>query len=231
MKVVAVKVVAVIPALREAATIGPVVTAVAAHVHGVVVVDGGGGDGTGERAAEAGAVVVSEPRRGYGQACLAGVAQADSMGADVVAFVDGGGAEDAEDLPAVLEPIVAGRADLVVGSRVRGQREPGALRPAQRLGNAVATRVLARRHGVRFSDLGSMRAIRADVLRDLGMREVGSGWPLEMQARALARGLRVEEVPIRYRRRQGGRSKVSGSLVGSTRAALTMLRVLARSAP
>lgn len=224
------RVVAVIPALREAETIGAVVAAVAEHVDGVVVVDGHSGDGTAERATEAGADVVVEGRRGYGRACRTGIAQAAARGADIIAFVDGGGAEDPSDLVALLEPLRMDRADLVVGSRERGEREAGALRPAQRLGNKLATHILARRHGFRFSDLGSMRAIRADRLVDLGMTEDGSGWPLEMQARALAEGLRVAEVPIRYRRRQGGRSKVSGSPLGSMRAALTILRVLARSA-
>jgi len=222
-------VVAVIPALREVATIGAVVTAVAGYVDAVVVVEGASGDGTAERAREVGADVVIEARRGYGRACLAGAERATELGADVVVFVDGGGAEDPADLPALLEPLRAGRADLVVGSRVRGDRERGALRPLQRLGNALVVRVLARRHGFEFSDLGSMRAIRADSLRALALTETGSGWPLQMQARALASGLRVVEVPIRYRRRQGGRSKVSGNLGSATRAGLTMLRVLARS--
>lgn len=224
------KVVAIVPALREAATIGDVVAAVGRHVAVVVVVDGASGDGTAKHAAAAGAVVVVEARRGYGRACMAGVARARELGADLIAFVDGGGAEDPDDLPAVLGPLRADRADLVVGSRVRGAREPGALRPLQRLGNGLATAVLARRHGRRFSDLGSLRAIGAEALAGLGMKETGSGWPLEMQARALARGLRVEEVPIAYRRRQGGESKVSGSPLGSLRAGLTMLRVLARGA-
>ena len=223
-------VVAIIPALREAATIASVVTAVADHVDAVVVVDGGSDDGTAERAEAAGADVVVERRRGYGRACLTGADRAVALGADVLVFVDGGGAEDPDDLPAVLAPIEAGDADFVVGSRVRGDAEPGALRPAQRLGNALATAVLARRYGFRFSDLGSMRAIRAASLQDLGMSETGSGWPLQMQALALAPPHRTVEVPIRYRQRRGGRSKVSGSVVGSTRAALTILRVLARSA-
>lgn len=225
------KVVAVIPALREEATIGAVVRAVAEHCDAVVVVDGASDDETVLRARDAGADVLIVAKRGYGRACIAGTERAVALGADVVAFVDGGGAEEPADLAPLLAPILEGRADLVVGSRVRGLRERGALRPAQRLGNALATRVLARRHHFRFSDLGSMRAVRARDLGRLALVETGSGWPLEMQARALLCGLRVTEVPIHYRRRRAGRSKVSGSLVGSARAAVAMLRVLARTSP
>ncbi len=220
------KVAVVIPALDEAETIGQVALSVREQrIDLVVVVDGGSADKTAERAIEAGAVVVVEPRRGYGRACRAGVDEAVERGAQVVAFMDAACAEDPQDLPKLLEPILSGQADLVVGSRVRGRREPGALRPLQRFGNALATWIIRARFGHRYTDLGSMRAIRCASLEALGMREPAHGWPVEMQLKAVTRGLRIEELPIRYRRRRGGRSKVSGNLLGAAQAGAAILRV------
>ena len=220
------KVAVVIPALDEAETIGQVVRSVREQVVDlVVVVDGGSGDQTAERAIEAGAVVVVEPRRGYGRACRAGVDEAVGRGAQIVAFMDAACAEDPKDLPKLLEPILSDRADLVIGSRVRGQREPGALRPLQRFGNTLATWILWARFGHRYTDLGSMRAIRREALDALDMCEPAHGWPVEMQLKAAAAGLRIRELPIRYRRRRGGKSKVSGNLLGAARAGAAILRV------
>ena len=218
----------IIPALDEAATIAAVVRGARAAVPGasVVVVDGGSRDGTVSLARDAGAVVVSESRRGYGRACQAGVQAAAALGAEVVAFIDAALAEDPADLAAVVSPVADGRADLVLGSRVLGEREPGALRPVQRWGNALATGLIRVRYGVRYTDLGSMRAIRLDGLRALGLEEPAHGWPVAMQVAAAEAGLRVLEVPIRYRRRRGGRSKVSGSPLGAVRAGAAILRVV-----
>ncbi|HJN77512.1 MAG TPA: glycosyltransferase family 2 protein [Myxococcota bacterium] len=221
------KVVVVIPALEEEATIGEVVRAIRAQgLDEVVVVDGGSRDRTAERAEEAGGRVVVEEARGYGAACMAGVEEARRLGAEAVAFIDGAGAEDPADLPGLLAPLREGRAELVLGSRVLGVREEGALRRRQRAGNWLATSLITLRFGHRYSDLGSLRAIRLEALERLRMRERLHGWPVEMQVAALREGLRVEELPIRYRRRRGGSSKVSSSLRGSLRAGAAILRVV-----
>lgn len=221
----------IIPVLNEVDTIGAVVRAVPSAVPRVLVVDAGSTDGTVEAAEAAGAQVIVERTRGYGRACMAGVAAAAQQGADVVAFVDGALAEDPAELAAVIAPITSGAADFVVGSRVTGQVEPGALRPLQRLGNAVATALIGLRHGHRYSDLGSMRAIRLRALLSLRLQEPAHGWPTELQIRAIQHGLRVCEVPISYRRRRHGRSKVAGSVTGSLRASAAILRVIAGWAP
>jgi hypothetical protein len=156
---------------------------------------------------------------------LAGLRHAAGLDAEVVAFIDAAGAEDPRELPSVLATIAAGEADLVIGSRVLGSCEKGALRPLQRGGNALATWLIWRRFGHRYTDLGSMRAIALAAFDKLRMRELGHGWPIEMQVKALSHGLSVREVPIRYRRRRAGRSKVSGNLVGSLRAGAAILRV------
>lgn len=221
------RVAVVIPALDEATTIAAVVQSARRAVDApVYVVDGGSADATAERARAAGARVCVERRRGYGRACDRGLREAARDGAAAVAFLDGAGAEDPADLPAVLGPVAAGRADLVVGSRVRGWREPGALRPLQRVGNALATRLIAARTGHRYSDLGSMRAIGVAAYDRLELAEMTWGWPTQLQVRAATRGLRIQEVPVRYRRRRGGRSKVSASARGSARAGVAILRVV-----
>ena len=171
-------------------------------------------------------MVVSEPRRGYGRACATGVAEAVRLGASVLAFVDAAGAEDPHELPGVVAPVLRDEADLVVGSRTRGTCEDGALRPAQRAGNRLATWLIWCRTGLRYSDLGSMRAISAAALARLDMSEMGHGWPSEMQMKAARAGMRVLEIPVCYRRRRAGRSKVSGSPLGAVRAGVTILRVV-----
>ncbi len=221
------RVVVIVPVLDEAGAIGDVVEGVRrATGAAVVVVDGGSRDGTAERAREAGGGVVVEPRPGFGRACLRGIAEARRLGADVVAFLDGSGADDPADLPAVLAPIRSGAADFVLGTRTRGRSERGALRPWQRLGNALAVEVIALRTGVRYTELGSMRAIRLDALERLDLHEQGSGWPAAMQVRAARAGLRIQEVAVARRRRRTGRSKVSGDLRGAIRAGFAILRVV-----
>lgn len=200
----------------------------AAPLRQVVVVDNGSRDRTASAARAHGAVVVSEPRRGYGAACLAGLAALRAAPPDVVCFLDADGSDDPEDLPALFAPIVRHEADLVIGSRVLGEREPGALAPVQRAGNALATRLLALLFGARFTDLGPFRAIRWPALERLGMRDPGYGWTVEMQARALAAGLRCAEVPVRYRRRRCGRSKVAGTVRGSIGAGWKILFTIGR---
>jgi glycosyltransferase involved in cell wall biosynthesis len=220
----------VIPARDEEESIGRVVESLPqAFLSRVIVVDNGSRDGTVEAARRAGASVVGEPRRGYGAACLAGLAFLRSRPPDVVVFIDGDLSEDPAQLPDLLAPIVEGRADLVIGSRALGEREPGSLGPVQALGNWIATRMLAVLYGARFTDLGPFRAVRWEALERLGMRDRGFGWTVEMQARAARAGLRCAEVPVRHRRRRAGRSKVAGTLGGMLGAGwkipFTILRV------
>jgi glycosyltransferase involved in cell wall biosynthesis len=205
----------------------------AATVRRVIVVDNGSRDRTAEVARACGAVVVYEQRRGYGAACLAGIAHLAAVprdAPDVVVFLDGDGADDPTELPSLIEPIARGAADLVIGSRTRGEREVGALTAQQRFGNAVAVALIRARFGHRYTDLGPFRAIRFPSLRALEMRDRDYGWTVEMQVKALARGLRVHEVPVRYRRRRAGRSKVSRTLRGTVGAGVKILATIARHA-
>jgi glycosyltransferase involved in cell wall biosynthesis len=215
----------VLPALDEAAALP---AALASFPPGVdlLVVDNGSSDDTAAVAATAGARVVTEPRRGFGAACWAGV-QASPQ-ADVLAFADADGSFAGADLAAVAGPVLRGEVDLVVGSRTTGARTAGAMTPFAVAANrtlGLACRLL---FGVPLSDLGPFRAIRRDTLLALGIRDRGQGWPLEMIGRAGRAGLRVVEVPVRYRPRAGGASKVSGSLRGSLRAAAAMAAVTCR---
>ncbi len=221
---------AVIPALDEAPSIARVVETLregrSAALYRVVVVDNGSTDGTGEIARRAGASVVREERRGYGYACLAGVLAAEE--ADVIVLLDGDAADDPDDLSAILEPLLAGGADLVVGSRTLGSREPGSMTPQQVLGNRLAAFLMRNIYGVKVSDLGSFRAIRRDYLLALEMREMTYGWPVEMMVKAARAGYRYREVPVRHRRRSGGASKVGGTLLGSIKAGWYILSTVFR---
>lgn len=224
------RVIAVIPALNEAETIGRTVRGLpSGYLDAIVVVDNGSTDATATEARAAGAVVVAEPERGYGAACAAGVAAARRLGAAVVVLLDGDASDDPRDLPALLAPVRDGSADLAMGSRTRGRVEAGALLPQQRFGNWLAARIL-RRYGLRVTDLGPFRAIRADALARLDMRERTYGWSTEMLVKAARAGLRVHEVPVSYRRRAGGQSKVAGTVRGSVRAATVILRTTLRYA-
>jgi glycosyltransferase involved in cell wall biosynthesis len=221
------RVVAIIPALNEELAIDDVVSAIpSALVTGIIVVDNGSTDRTAERARAAGARVIVEPLRGYGAACLAGARAA--VVADVLVFLDGDRSDDPAEMSRVLAPIVEGRADLVIGSRVRGAA-PGALSPQQRLGNRLVTGAIRLLYGLRLSDLGPFRAVRAEVLRALDMQELTYGWPVEMIVKAVRKGYRVMEVPVSCHRRLG-RSKVGGTLKGSLLAGYHLLRTTLRYA-
>jgi glycosyltransferase involved in cell wall biosynthesis len=220
----------VIPARDEEGSIARVVEGLPpACVARVVLVDNGSRDRTAEVARRAGAIVVSEPRRGYGAACLAGLAFLRAGPPEVVAFLDADLSEDPAQLAELLAPIAEGRADLVIGSRVLGEREAGSLTPVQAFGNRLATLMLRALFGARYTDLGPFRAIRWEALERLRMRDRGYGWTVEMQARAARAGLRCAEVPVRHRVRAAGRSKVAGTLAGVLGAGikipLTILRV------
>ncbi len=217
----------IIPALNEESSIGKVLDELPEGLFSqVLVADNGSTDLTAEVAELRGATVVWEPRRGYGSACLAALEHLDPC-AEIVVFMDA----DASDVPAeaerLVEPIAQGQADLVIGSRVLGQAERGALAPHQRFGNWLATALLRLLYGFRYTDLGPFRAVRAESLRALDMRDRAYGWTVEMQAKALRQGLRVREAPVSYRRRIG-RSKISGSLRASLAAGRTILWTIFR---
>jgi glycosyltransferase involved in cell wall biosynthesis len=223
---------AVIPCLDEETAIADVVRSVLAQgVAEVIVVDGGSRDRTASRAAEAGARVVVEPRRGYGRALQSGIAaiRADT---EILVFLDGDGSDPAEFVAALIAPVAAGDADFVLGSRVQGLREPGSLSPQQIAAARIGSLLLRLVYGARFSDLSPFRAIRRSALQRLGMRDLGYGWNLEMLMRVSAAGLRAREIPVGQRRRIGGHSKVSGNFVAGVKAAcalaLTFMRLAAR---
>lgn len=206
----------IIPALDEQAAIGPVLDAVDREIVDVlIVVDNGSTDDTRAVAAAHGAAVLNEPRRGYGSACLRGIAHAADHGADLLVFLDGDGSDDPREIAALLDAMAAAEADMIIGSRVLGGAEPGALTPIQAFGNWLTCELVAAFWGVRFSDLGPFRAITAAALARLEMADPDFGWTIEMQVKAAQRGLRVVEMPVTRRVRQAGHSKVSGTLRGS----------------
>ncbi|MGN6697063.1 MAG: glycosyltransferase family 2 protein [Thermomicrobiales bacterium] len=215
----------IVPAWNEAGAIGQVVAALPRDwADLIIVVDGGSADGTPEIARAAGATVVGQDRPGYGAACAAGVRAATAAGAEVLVFLDGDFADDPADLPLVAGPIVAGTADLVLGTRL-DRRERGALPPHQRAGNRVATLLIALLYRRRLRDIGSFRAIRADNLAALQMSHPTYGWPVEMVVKAMKRGYRIAEAPIHYRRRIG-QAKVGGTVRGSALAGYHMLHTI-----
>jgi len=221
---------AVIPCLDEEAAIARVVTSVLAQdVNEVVVVDGGSRDRTVDQAADAGARVVVEARRGYGRAIQAGIA-AVRKDADIVVFLDGDGSDPAEFIPELVSPIVARQVVFVLGSRVRGARERGSLAPQQVIAAYVGGLLLRLVYGARFSDLSPFRAIRRDVLDRLGMSDMTYGWNLEMLMRIAAAGLPACEIAVGQRRRVGGVSKVSGNVIVGIKAACSMAATFVRLA-
>ena len=219
----------VIPALNEATTIAEVVRSVPREIATeVIVVDNGSDDGTGSRARDAGARVIWHPHRGYGRACFAGFRAVDAR-CRIVVFLDGDGSDCPELMGLLVDPILGGSQDFVIGSRTRGDREPGSLGLVQLAAGRGAGLLLAAMYGVRYTDMGPFRAIRRDALARLGMREETYGWNLEMQMRAARTGLRILEVPVPHRCRVGGKSKVSGTVRGTVAAGVrifaTFLRV------
>ncbi len=220
------QVTAIIPALDEEDAIGGTVSRLSRDlVHEIIVVDNGSRDRTAERAAAAGARVVAEARRGYGSACLAGVRAAAA--ANVLVFLDGDGSDVPEDITHVLRPILEGKADLVLGSRTLGDREPGSLSAHQVAGNWIVLTLLRLLTGVRLTDLGPFRAIRSEAMAQLDMCHPTYGWPVEMVVKAVRRGLRIAEVPVGTRRRIG-RSKVAGTVRGSVLAGYHLIATVLR---
>ncbi|MBI3681110.1 MAG: glycosyltransferase family 2 protein [Acidobacteria bacterium] len=220
----------IVPALNEEDVIGTMLSRLPEALFEVVIVaDNGSTDRTAEIARRHGALVVHEPERGYGAACLKAIA---ALPADcrIVVFMQADASEDATEAVRLLAPIQEGRADLVLGSRRLGQAEAGALLRHQEAGNRVACTLIRWLYGFRYTDLGPFRAIRADALVRLGLRDRNYGWTVEMQVRALQAGLRVLEVPVSSKKRQAGVNKVSGGVGSSIQAGVKILWTIVRLA-
>jgi glycosyltransferase involved in cell wall biosynthesis len=219
----------IIPAFNEEQSIGRVIRDISKDmVQWVIVADNGSTDNTAHVARTYGAKVVSEPKRGYGSACLAGIASLPKE-AEVVVFVDGDYSDYPREMGELLTAIQEKKADMVIGSRVLGRCEKGSLKPQQRLGNWLSTRLIRWMYGFAYTDLGPFRAIRTEALKRLDMQDSNYGWTVEMQVKALQYGLRVIEVPVSYRKRVG-KSKVSGTISGSVRAGAKILWTIAKLA-
>ena len=211
----------IIPALNEAASISRVIRDIPqSMVSEIIVVDNGSTDGTAEIAFQAGARVVYESHRGYGAACLAGIAAAKNP--DIIVFLDGDFSDYPEELSLLAEPIINDWADFVIGSRMAGANARRVLPPQAYWGNRLATFLLCYLYGFKFTDLGPFRAIRAQSLKALGMCDRDFGWTIEMQIKAVRQGLRIQEMPVRYRHRIGT-SKISGTITGSIKAGWKIL--------
>ena len=221
----------VIPALNEEEPISDVVRECLATKipREIMVVDNGSDDRTADRAREAGARVVTEPRPGYGRACAAGI-RSLSPDCEIVVFLDGDGSDCPEFISRLVDPIVAGNFDFVIGSRTRGQREPGSMNFQQIFAGRLAGWLMSILYDVRYTDMCPFRAIRRDAVGKLSMKEETYGWNLEMQMKAARSGLRVLEVPVNHRCRAGGVSKVSGTLRGTFVAGSRIIATFARIA-
>ena len=216
----------IIPAYNEERSLPLVLAAIPAGlVQEVVVVNNGSTDRTAEIAAQWGTTLVNEPRRGYGSACLAGLAQLRLRSPDIVVFLDGDFSDYPEEMPRLLAALREEDCDLVVGSRVLGNAQPGSLMPQALLGNRLAVFLLRILYGVRYTDLGPFRAARYARLMKLGMADRTFGWTVEMQARAALAGWKTKEVPVSYRKRVGT-SKITGTVGGTLRAGSKILSTL-----
>jgi glycosyltransferase involved in cell wall biosynthesis len=221
-----VRVSVIIPTRNEAQAIGRVIGDLPRDlVTEVVVVDSNSTDGTPEIAARMGARVILETRRGYGQACLTGIASADAP--DVVVFLDGDYSDRPAELSLLLAPIAEGRADITIGSRLAGPRTPGALPWHARFGNWLAAKLITNLYGVGISDLGPFRAARADTLRAVALEETTYGWAVELILKGAIQGFRIVEVPVSYHPRIG-KSKISGTFRGTVGAGWFILSRIAR---
>lgn len=217
----------IIPALNEEPAIAKVLAAIPAWVDQVVVADNGSTDATADIARELGTQVVNQPRRGYGAACLAGMA---ALGpAKVVVFLDGDYSDHPEQMARLVDPIIQGRAQLVIGSRVLGRRQPGALTPQARWGNWLACLLIRLFWGAHFTDLGPFRAVERSALERMGMADLNYGWTVEMQIKAARLGLVCAEAPVDYRRRIG-LSHISGTFRGAMAAGGKILLTIAKYA-
>ena len=220
------KISVIIPAVNEEPSIGKVIAHVPKEiVQEIIVVDNGSTDRTAKAAQLAGARVVREDRRGYGYACLAGIAALAAP--DIVVFLDGDYSDHPSEMPTLVRPILDGEADMVIGSRIRGVYEKGALLPQARFGNALATCLIKLLFGVNYTDLGPFRAIRYHRLLEMEMQDKTFGWTVEMQIKAAKMGVRVCEVPVSYRKRIG-QSKITGTMAGTIKAGYKILTTIFR---
>ena len=225
------KVAIIIPALNEEAALPPLLAEIPPGIaQYILVVDNGSTDATATVAEVAGATVVSAPIRGYGRAGLSGFQAARQLGADILVFLDGDGSDDPADLTMMLAPLLERRADFVIGSRVSQRAERGAILAQARLGNWLVSGMIRTLYRARIHDIGSFRAIRCSALEELHMREKTYGWPVEMVVKAARASYRILELPIHYRKRSHGQSKVAGTIVGSIKAAYYMLSTTLRYA-
>jgi len=212
----------IIPAYNEVKAIPYVIRDIPKDlVNYIIVVDNGSTDGTFAKAEEAGAITVKEPQRGYGSACLKGIS-ALPADTDIVVFLDGDYSDYPEDMTDIVSPIIEGKADLTIGSRLSGMREKGALLLQAYAGNKLATFLIRLFWGFRFTDLGPFRAIRYSSLRYINMKDRNFGWTAEMQIKAIVKKIRIVEVPVRYRKRIG-KSKITGTVQGSVKAGVKIL--------
>lgn len=222
----------IIPAFNEEATIRRVLEAIPKKwVRQVVVVDNGSRDNTAQVASVSGAMVVSQPEKGYGNACLAGIEylKSGAVRPEIVVFLDADFADDPTELPKVVAPILTDGAELVIGSRALGKMEKGAMTFPQKFGNWLASALIRLFWGVKFTDLGPFRAIVFERLLNLEMTDRNFGWTVEMQVKAAKMGLRCVEVPVVYRKRGGGKSKVSGTIRGTFLASYKILLTIFKS--
>ena len=219
----------VMPAFNEEASLPLVLADIPRPpVRRIVVADNNSTDGTAAAGRDGGAIVVPAPTPGYGAACLAGLDHIRRSGPpDIIVFLDADYSDHPDELPQIVAPIVRGEADLVIGSRILGQRQRGALLPQARMGNLVACGLIRWLYGHRYTDLGPFRAIRWTAYERLGMRDTNFGWTAEMQVKALRLGLRVTEVPASYRKRVGV-SKITGTVKGTILAGYKILLTVFR---
>ncbi len=216
----------IIPVFNEQDAIEKVIGDIPSHLPSeIIVVDNGSTDQTAKLAAAMGARIVRENRRGYGSACLAGIAATNDP--DIVVFLDGDYSDHPNEMPDLIAPILENRADLVIGSRVLGNSEPGALMIQARFGNRLATSLIKILFGVSYTDLGPFRAIRYLALLGLNMRDKTFGWTVEMQVKAAKQALKIQEVPVSYRKRIGV-SKITGTLKGTLKAGWKILFTIFR---
>jgi glycosyltransferase involved in cell wall biosynthesis len=218
----------ILPTLNEAESIGAVLAAIPSEaVDEILVVDGGSTDGTGQIATSFGARLISEPRRGYGQACATGALAAQG---EILVFLDADGADDPAQLPSLVRLLLEDRADLALGSRLAGGLQPGVMPWHQAFGNWLAARLIRTLYHQPLTDLSPYRAVRRARLLELSLAEMTYGWPTEMILRAARSGWRLVEIPVPYRPRQAGKSKISGTLRGSLLATYHILHLIAKYA-
>ena len=215
----------IIPAYNEAGSIGKVIQALPRTVREVVVVNNNSTDTTQEEAQKCGATVLFEEKKGYGHACLKAMdyLEKKEVEPDIVVFLDGDYSDYPEELPKLIDPILEGKAVFVVGARLKHFREPGAMTPAQVFGNGLAAVLMKIMYGAKFTGLGPFRAITYDALMGLNMEDKTYGWTVEMQLKVLKKKMPYAEVPVKYRKRSAGFSKVSGTVKGSVMAGIKII--------